>query len=201
MTEESRTLDVVRFGPFELWPETQELRKHGIPVRLSGQAIQVLVMLTARPGRLVTRDELRKKLWPGDSFGDFDHGLNAAVNKLRGKLGDSATTPKYVETLAGRGYRFIFGIQRPDGGAGPGNTVSSYRILEISGRGETGIVYKAQDLKPGRNVALKFVPEELATDNEVPRRFCRESSIASSLSHPNICIIYILLDAISGRAE
>jgi Tol biopolymer transport system component/DNA-binding winged helix-turn-helix (wHTH) protein len=69
--------------------------------------MQVLLVLTAFPGKLVTREELQQKLWQGNSFGDFEHGLNAAVNKLREKLGDSATTPKYVETLAGRGYRFI----------------------------------------------------------------------------------------------
>jgi DNA-binding response OmpR family regulator len=69
------------------------LRKHGILLKLSGQAIQVLAILTANPGKLVTREELQKKLWPAESFGDFEHGLNAAVNKLREKLGDSAVTP------------------------------------------------------------------------------------------------------------
>jgi len=103
---EQRTASI-RFGPFELNPETQELRKHGLPVKLSGQAIQVLLVLTACPGKLVTREELQQKLWRGDSFGDFEHGLNAAVNKLREKLGDSAITPTYVETLPGRGYRFV----------------------------------------------------------------------------------------------
>jgi Tol biopolymer transport system component/DNA-binding winged helix-turn-helix (wHTH) protein len=114
MAELEKSLGAVRFGPFELSLETQELRKHGIPLKLSGQAIQVLAMLTANPGKLVTREELQKKLWPGDSFGDFEHGLNAAVNKLREKLGDSATTPTYIETLPGRGYRFIGSIVQPD---------------------------------------------------------------------------------------
>ena len=104
--EAEKSLGAVRFGPFELSLETQELRKNGVPVKLSGQAIQVLAMLTANPGKLVTREELQKKLWPAESFGDFEHGLNAAVNKVREKLGDSATIPKYVETLPGRGYRF-----------------------------------------------------------------------------------------------
>ena len=107
MAEAEKSLGAVRFGPFELSLETQELRKNGVPVKLSGQAIQVLAMLTANPGKLVTREELQKKLWPAESFGDFEHGLNAAVNKVREKLGDSATIPKYVETLPGRGYRFI----------------------------------------------------------------------------------------------
>jgi DNA-binding winged helix-turn-helix (wHTH) protein len=114
MAEAEKSLGAVRFGPFELSLETQELRKNGVPVKLSGQAIQVLAMLTATPGKLVTREELQKKLWPGDSFGDFEHGLNAAVNKLREKLGDSATTPTYIETLQGRGYRFTAEVQAPN---------------------------------------------------------------------------------------
>ena len=111
MAEAEQRLGSVQFGPFELSLETQELRKHGVPLKLSGQAIQVLAMLTANPGKLVTREELQKRLWPGDSFGDFEHGLNAAVNKLREKLGDSASTPSYIETLPGRGYRFIAPIE------------------------------------------------------------------------------------------
>jgi TolB-like protein/DNA-binding winged helix-turn-helix (wHTH) protein/Tfp pilus assembly protein PilF len=107
MPEKGTTPGSIRFGPFELLPETQELRKLGFPVKLSGQAIQVLLVLTACPGKLVTREELQQKLWPGASFGDFDRGLNAAVSKLREKLSDSAIEPKYVETLPGRGYRFI----------------------------------------------------------------------------------------------
>src|SRR5215469_9021191 len=111
MAEGEKSLGAVRFGPFELLLDTQELRKHGIPVKLSGQAIQVLAILTGNPGKLVTREELQRKLWPGDSFGDFEHGLNAAVNKLREKLGDSATAATYIETLPGRGYRFIFPLE------------------------------------------------------------------------------------------
>jgi Tol biopolymer transport system component/DNA-binding winged helix-turn-helix (wHTH) protein len=119
MVEPSKAADVVRFGPFELSLDTQELRKHGVPVKLFGQAIQVLAMLAANPGKLVTREELQKKLWPAESFGDFEHGLNAAVNKLREKLGDSAATPTYVETLPGRGYRFIVQVQSPNGSLSP----------------------------------------------------------------------------------
>jgi TolB-like protein/DNA-binding winged helix-turn-helix (wHTH) protein/Flp pilus assembly protein TadD len=107
MAETEKSLGSIRFGPFELSLETQELRKHGRPLKLSGQAIQVLELLTTNVGKLVTRDELQQKLWPGGNYGDPKHGLNAAVNKLRETLGDSAITPTYVETLPGRGYRFI----------------------------------------------------------------------------------------------
>ena len=110
---QNQTADIVRFGPFELSVEAQELRKYGTPLNLSGQPIQVLILLTACPGKLITREELRCKLWQGNSFGDFDHGLNAAVNRLREKLGDSATAPRYIETLQGRGYRFIAEVQTP----------------------------------------------------------------------------------------
>ncbi len=97
----------MRFGAFEVDPRAGELRKHGIRIKLREQPFQILLMLLERPGEVVTREELRAKLWPADTFVDFDHGLNAAVNKLREALGDSAEAPRYVETLPRRGYRFI----------------------------------------------------------------------------------------------
>src|SRR5215471_18489862 len=107
MTEDSQVPPSLRFGLFELSPESGELRKNGVRLKLSGQAIQVLVMLAEHPKRLVSREELQQKLWPGDSYGDFEHGLNAAVNRLRETVGDSATEPEYIETVPRRGYRFI----------------------------------------------------------------------------------------------
>ncbi|MGZ5096319.1 MAG: winged helix-turn-helix domain-containing protein, partial [Burkholderiales bacterium] len=107
MSEPRKTIGSIHFGPFDLSPELSELRKHGQRLKLSGQAIDVLLMLASNAGRLVTREELQRKLWPGDSFGDFEHGLNAAVNRLRETLGDSATDPTYIETVPRRGYRFI----------------------------------------------------------------------------------------------
>jgi len=113
MPEERAVLGSVRFGRFELSADTGELRKDGVRLKLSGQAIQVLTMLVASPGKLVTREELQQKLWPGASYGDPEHGLNAAINKLRETLGDSATEPKYIETVPGRGYRFIAALDQP----------------------------------------------------------------------------------------
>ena len=98
---------VLRFGPFELDRETGELRKHGIRVRLQGKPLQVLLALLERPGQVVTRDELKRRLWTEDTFVDFESGLNTAANRLRITLGDSADQPRYVETLARAGYRFI----------------------------------------------------------------------------------------------
>src|SRR4051812_41367421 len=94
----------LRFGAFEADLTTGELWRSGTRLRLQEQPFQVLGMLLARPGELVTREELRQKLWPADTFVDFDHSLNTAINKLRDALGDSAGDPRYIETLARRGY-------------------------------------------------------------------------------------------------
>jgi len=112
MAERKHAPVSVRFGAFDVSLDTQELRKHGIRLKLSGQAIQVLLILLEIPGQLVTREELQQQLWPGASFGDFEHGLNAAVNRLREVLGDSATDPKFIETIPRRGYRFIGQIEK-----------------------------------------------------------------------------------------
>ena len=98
---------IVRFGIFEADPQAGELRRNGLKVKLSGQPFQILAMLLERPGGVVTREELQKKLWPDGTFVDFDHSLNTAINKIREALGDSAENPCFVETLARRGYRFI----------------------------------------------------------------------------------------------
>ena len=104
----------VKFGPFEVDLHTCELWKYGTRIKLVGQPFEVLTILLKKPGELVTREELRARLWPGDTFVDFNHGLNAAVNKLREALSDSAETPRYVETLPRRGYRFIAKVERQD---------------------------------------------------------------------------------------
>jgi DNA-binding winged helix-turn-helix (wHTH) protein/Tol biopolymer transport system component len=113
-TEHSRPSKVA-FGPFEFDPDSRELFKHGFRVRLASQASTVLDVLVERPGELVTREDLRKRLWPGATSGDFEHGLNAAVNKLRQSLGDTANQPRYVETLPGVGYRFVAPVYTASG--------------------------------------------------------------------------------------
>lgn len=100
-----------RFATFELDLRTGELRKNGIRLRLQQQPFQILAMLLERPGQLVTREELRQKLWPSDTFVDFDHGLNTAINKLRDALSDPANAPRYIDTLPKRGYRFIYPVE------------------------------------------------------------------------------------------
>src|ERR1700757_1170745 len=102
---------IVRFGSFEADLYTRELRKRGLKLKVQEQPFQVLAMLLARPGELVTREEIRARLWPQDTFIDFDHGLNAAVRRLRDALNDNAEAPRYVETLPRRGYRLIASVE------------------------------------------------------------------------------------------
>src|SRR2546428_1854836 len=106
--------NVVRFGIYEFEPHAKELRRGGLRVRLEGQPLAILKMLLARPGELVTREELQKDLWPEDIFVDFEHSLNAAVKRLRAALNDSADHPRYIETLSRRGYRFIAPLNGTD---------------------------------------------------------------------------------------
>jgi cholera toxin transcriptional activator len=124
---------LLRFGVFEADLAAGELRKSGRRIRLQEQPFQVLVTLLENAGRVVTRDDLRQKIWPADTFVDFDHSLNTAVNKIRESLGDSARSPRFVETLARRGYRFIAAV---DGGeaafAGKGIPSSQVSAAAVS---------------------------------------------------------------------
>ncbi len=104
---------ILRFGAFEFDPQTGELRKHGLRMKLQGQPIAVLAMLLDHPGEVVTREEMQKRLWPADTYVDFEHSLNAAIKRLRAALGDTADAPRFVETLARRGYRFVAPLSQP----------------------------------------------------------------------------------------
>src|SRR5580704_14583049 len=119
---------VLRFGTFEVDVPAGELRKNGMKVKLQEQPFQVLCMLVEHPGEIVTREELRNRLWPADTFVDFDRGLNAAVKRLRDALGDSADSPVFIETLARRGYRFI----APVNGSSPSNGIEIAPLPERS---------------------------------------------------------------------
>jgi len=98
---------IFRFGMFEANEGSGELRKHGVRIKLHSQPFKVLLLLLERPMGIVTREEMRQRLWGSETFVDFDHGLNTAVNKIRDALGDSASAPRYVETVSGKGYRFL----------------------------------------------------------------------------------------------
>ena len=114
MEESANARNVVRFGVFEMDLEAGQLRKNGRRVPLQEQPFRVLALLLKKPGRVVTREELQEKVWP-DTHVDFDHSLNTAINKIREAIGDSAANPRFVETLPGRGYKFL----APVAGAGP----------------------------------------------------------------------------------
>ena len=210
----SAQIRLFRFGPFELDVRAGELRKHGIRIKLREQPVQILLMLLEHPGEVVLREEIRLRLWPNNTIVEFDHSINAAIKKLRDALGESADEPRHVETVARRGYRFLGEVERTGDRAEPesavppqaadadplvGSVIAHYRILNRLGEGGMGVVYCAEDLKLGRQVALKFLPEG---DGELTesmfRRFAQEARAASALNHPNIVTIHDIAN-VEGR--
>lgn len=134
----------IRFGVFELDPRSGELQKQGRKIRLEGQPIQILICLLEKPGELVTREELRQRLWPADTFVNFEHGLNAAVKRLRQALNDSAENPRFVETLPRRGYRFIAPMQVSGVGEIDPQPIVSPVLPEMPGAAEAPAVAEAE---------------------------------------------------------
>src|SRR5271156_2127111 len=126
----------LRFSSFELDLRARELRKHGLKIKLQDQPFQILALLLERPGEVVTREQLRDRLWPADTFVDFDHSLNSAVKKLRQALNDDPDVPRFIETLPRRGYRFIAPLRNgssPDSAAAEVPESTSARQNSVAG--------------------------------------------------------------------
>ena len=149
----------LRFGAYHVDLRTGELRKHGHKVRLAGRPFQILAMLIEQPGELLTRKELQSKLWPADTFVDFEHGVNAAVQTLRRALCDSHKKPRFIETLPRRGYRFIAAIDATEF-ASPARRASHGKPQVLQAAGWVGQVATICE-ETGRNYVLLPATEEI----------------------------------------
>src|SRR5712692_10517215 len=128
---------IIRFGAFELDLRAGELRRGGIRLPVQGRPIQALAILLRSPGQLVTREQLRDELWPADTFVDFEHGLHNAIARIRSILGDTAETPRFIETLPRRGYRFIAVVEPAVPTVPPAPEVTNSQDLDGNDLGST----------------------------------------------------------------
>ena len=147
--EPVRRTSEVRFGDFEASFDSGELRRGGLRIRVQQQPLKVLQILLERPGEVVSREELRNRLWSNESFGDFDQAVNIAVGKLRNVLGDSAENPRYIETLPKRGYRFIADASIVDFDGRTGGLVSATTESPPGTSVSNGVELLARPASPG----------------------------------------------------
>jgi TolB-like protein/DNA-binding winged helix-turn-helix (wHTH) protein/Tfp pilus assembly protein PilF len=214
MQHTSHASKIVRCGVFEIDLKAFELRKHGLRLKLAEQPFQILAILLEQPGEVVTRDELRERLWPGDTFVDFDHGLNNAVMRLREALGDSHDKPRFIETLPRRGYRFIAPIEEihpgsrinPDGDP----QTNSYAALHASD-GPAQLSADPNQLVSRRNAGNWLTLPRIALMSAAVLVFAVLSGLAvhfvrgweSGKINPahNMSLVVLPLENLSGDAE
>jgi DNA-binding winged helix-turn-helix (wHTH) protein len=164
MTEESngpQPAPRYRFGVFEVDAATGELRRQGLRVKLNSQPFQVLLMLLDRPGQLLTREEISRELWPDGTFVDYEHGVNSAINRIREALGDTAASPRFLETLARRGYRFIAPVERVDFGKSPSAGESQSSSVSESPAHPEEVSSASDALSSRPRIQILATPEEL----------------------------------------
>ena len=153
-----------RFGVFEADAATGELRKQGVRIKLNAQPFQVLLLLLERPGEVLTREEISGVLWPDGTFVDYEHGLNSAVNRIRESLGDTAGNPRFVETLARRGYRFVAPVEPIAPVLGPGTAAGP---LDAAARGQTAVA--AEQRQAPVEAGTGFFGRMLTSPRELPK--------------------------------
>ena len=190
--EPTNQKSIFRFGLYELDGGTGELRKDGKPrPRVQGQPLEVLLQLLSRPGDVVTREELRLQLWPADTFVDYDHSLNTAVNKLRDALSDSADNPRFIQTIPRRGYRFIASVEVVADGAS--------RILR-SPEQSAAIGAETSAAVPLSSENRNFV---LSDSHDLPRRAARRRAIPffAHSSHVSLLLRYLTGQTALGAAD
>jgi cholera toxin transcriptional activator len=173
-----------RFGVFEADTATGELRRQGMRVKINAQPFQLLCMLLERPGELVTREEIARALWPDRTFVDFEHGVNSAVNRIREALGDTATSPRFVETLARRGYRFVAPVERVLEPA-PGKPTTD--LYQMSGTASTGNVTGS--------AAERAIDSGPAPGLGPPRGILSTAQELPKVSHPVVQTLFVLFQA------
>jgi cholera toxin transcriptional activator len=171
-TSEAQSPRRYRFGIFEADLVTGELRRQGIRIKINAQPFQVLALLLARPGQLFTRDEIARTLWPGETFVDFDHGVHSAINRIREALGDSAANPRFIETLARRGYRFVAPVE------------------QIATQSADLIQTKSATVPPS---PLANVGTELTLDSLLARTYLATPEELPTTSRPVVQTLFVLL--------
>jgi eukaryotic-like serine/threonine-protein kinase len=214
-SEAARISDLIQLGrEFELDLRGYELRRSGRALKLERIPMELLLLLVRERGQLVTREHIVEHIWGKDIFLDADNSINAAIRKIRQALKDDPEHPRFIQTVTGKGYRFIaptVPISPAPRQEGPvprhgssaqsssqenliGRKISHYRVLQLLGGGGMGVVYRGEDLRLGRSVAIKFLPVEVGSSPTAVSRMYNEARAASALEHPNICPVHELGD-------